>query len=74
MTVYILVRKRVPLQEFETLLQAFYQQRLVKNVVGDENVEFRIHDRRDPDQDLLGDWQVDESEDPGDEGFRTDHR
>jgi hypothetical protein len=47
---------------------------LVKNVAGDENVEFRIHDRGDPDEDHLGDWQVDDSEDPGDEGARADDR
>lgn len=73
-TVFIIVHKRVPLQEFKSLLANFYQQRMEKEVVGNENVEFRIHDRGDPDQDHLGDWSIDISEHPGDEDIKVDHR
>jgi hypothetical protein len=34
MTVYIIVHKRIPLPDFESLLASFYQQRLDKAVVG----------------------------------------
>lgn len=74
MTVYIIVHKRVPLQEFHSLLANFYHQRSYKDVVGNGNVEFRIHDRRHPDQDHLGDWQIDNSEDPDDEAVKVDNR
>lgn len=74
MTVYIIVHKRVPLQEFKLLLEKFYQQRLEKDVIGDENVEFRIHNREVPDQDHLADWQIDNSEDPDDEAVKVDNR
>ena len=74
MTVFIIVHKRVPLQEFKSLLAKFYHQRLEKDVVGDENVEFRIHDRGEPGQDHLGDWEIDNSEGPGDEAVKVDHR
>jgi hypothetical protein len=74
MTVFIVVHKRVPLQEFKSLLTRFYQQRLDRDAVGDENIEFRIHDRGDPDQNHLGDWSIDNSEDPDDGVVRVDHR
>lgn len=74
MTVFIIVHKRVPLQEFQSLLEKFYQQVLEEDVVGDENVEFRIRDRGDPDQDHLGDWSIDNSQDAGDEAVKVDHR
>jgi hypothetical protein len=73
-TVYVIVHKRAPLKEFRSLLASFYQQRLGKDVVGDENVEFRIHNRGDPDQDHLSDWQIDDSEDPDDEVVKVDNR
>lgn len=56
MTVCIIIHKRVPLQEFQSMLEDFYQQRLDKDVVGNENIEFRIHNRGYHDQDHLGDW------------------
>ena len=74
MTVFIVVHKRVPLQEFKSLLAKFYRQRLEKDAVGDENIEFRIHDRGDPDQDHLGDWSIDNSEDSDDGVVKVDHR
>jgi hypothetical protein len=49
LSIYIIVRKRVPLQEFESLLDEFLRQRLEKEVVGNENVEIRICDRGDQD-------------------------
>jgi hypothetical protein len=74
LTVFIIVHKRVPLQEFKSLIARFYQQRLEKDVVSDENVEFWIRDRGDPDQDHLGDWSIDSSQDAGDEAVKIDHR
>ena len=74
MTVFIIVHKRAPLQEFKSLLAKFYQQRLKKDVVGDDDIEFRIHDRGEPGQDHLGDWEIDNSEGPGDEAVKVDHR
>ena len=74
MTVFVIVHKRVPLQEFKSLLESFYQQRLEQDVTGNENVEFRIHDRGDPDQDHQGDWQIDNNEDTDDEIVKVDHK
>lgn len=74
MTIFIIVYKRVPPQEFKSLLANFYQQRLKQDVVGDKNIEFRVHDRGYLDQDRLDDWQVDNSEDSDDETVKVDYR
>jgi hypothetical protein len=50
MSIYIIVHKRVPLQEFESLLDEFLRQRLGKEVVGNENVEILICNRGDQDR------------------------
>ena len=71
MSIYIIVHKRVPLQEFKTLLEEFCQQSSEGDVFGNEDVEIRIRDRGDPGQDCLGDWQVDDSEDPDDKGVEV---
>jgi hypothetical protein len=47
MTVFIIVHKRIPLHDFKSLLASFYQQRSEEDVVGDGNVEFRVHNRGD---------------------------
>lgn len=64
LSVYIIVQKRVPLQEFKSLLEEFLQQQPKKDVVRDENVEIRVCDRGD--QSDLGDRQVEDSEDLAD--------
>ncbi|KAM0689417.1 hypothetical protein Q7P36_011495 [Cladosporium allicinum] len=74
MSIYIIVHKRVPLQEFKTLLEEFCQQSSEGDVFGNEDVEIRIRDRGDSGQDCLGDWQADDSEDPDDKGVEVDGR
>jgi len=74
MSVYIIVHKRVQLQEFKLLLEGFYHWRSETGIVGNENVEIRVRDRGHPEQDQLGDWQIDDSEDLGDNAIRADSR
>lgn len=72
LSIYIVVHKRVPPQEFKALLEDFYRQRSKTDVVCNENVEIRIRDDGDPDEDCLSDLQVENSGDPGDEGVKVD--
>jgi len=65
MEIYVIVHKRVPLQEFGSLLEEFLRKSSERDVVGDENVEIRVANRGADDRDRLEDGLVDDSEDQG---------
>ena len=78
MSAFIIVHKRVPLQEFKLLLEKFYLRRLETDlIVSNENVEIRqfwLPNLRQYYQDTPGDWTIGHSEDPDDEVVNLDGR
>jgi len=73
MSVYIIVTKRVPLQEFKDLLEEFLRQVSDEDIVGNKNIEIRICNRGDQD-DLGAAQHVEGSGDSGDEAVGLDDR
>jgi hypothetical protein len=63
---YMIVHRRVPLQEFKTLAEdVLYHCGFDADIAGDENVEMLYNKYDRGEQDLPGDWEVEDGEESG---------
>jgi hypothetical protein len=72
MSILIIVHKRVPLKEFKLLLLKFYKEKSTADVTRNEDVEIRVVNREETDQNLLDDWRAAGSDDADDDADDED--
>lgn len=72
MSILIIVHKRIPLKDFKALLLQFFKQKSQSDMVKTENVEIRVVNREERDEDLLNDWSTAVSEDKDESDVRVD--
>jgi hypothetical protein len=71
MSILIIIHKRVPLKDFKHLLLKFYREKSTADVTSNGDVEIRVVNREETDQNLLDDWRGTGEDDIGDEDVKV---
>jgi hypothetical protein len=71
MSILIILHKRIPLKDFKLLLLKFYKEKSTVDLTSNGDVEIRVVNREETDQNLLDDWRGAGDADTGDEDIKV---
>jgi hypothetical protein len=72
MSILIIVHKRIPLKDFKLLLLKFYKEKSTVDLTSNGDVEIRVVNREETDQNVLDDWRGVGSDDADDDAGDKD--